>query len=121
MTRDLVVKLTHGVGEGPERVAQAFTVAATAVSMGVEVSVWLTGNAVELALPGTAEAFELPQSAPLVELRDIIVDNGQLVVCTQCAARRGISAADLVAGATIAGSATFVEQVLADGTQALVY
>lgn len=121
MTRSLVVKLTHGVNDGAERVAQAFTVAASAASMGAHVSLWLTGDAVDLALPGTAEAFELPESAPLAELREIIVDQGQLVVCTQCAARRGLRLEDLVAGAIIAGSATFVEQVLADGSQALVY
>lgn len=121
MSRSLVVKLTHGVGEGAERVAQAFTVAATAVSLGADVSLWLTGDAVEVALPGAAESFDLPESTPLAELRDIILGDGQLVVCTQCAARRGISTADLVSGAIIAGSATFVEQVLSPDTQALVY
>lgn len=121
MNRSLVVKLTHGVGEGPERVSQAFTVAATAASLGAEVSLWLTGDAVHLALPGTAEAFTLAESTPLVDLRDLIVGSGQLVVCTQCAARRGITEADLVLGAIIAGSATFVEAVLAPGCQALVY
>ena len=121
MTRSLVVKLTHGTGEGAERVAQAFTVAASAVSMGVEVSLWLTGDAVELALPGAAESFALPESTPLEELRDIVLSGGQLIVCTQCAARRGLSEPDLVPGATIAGSATFVEQVLSSDAQALVY
>lgn len=121
MNRSLVVKLTHGVGEGPERVAQAFTVAATAVSLGTEVSMWLTGDAVELALPGAAESFVLPESTPLAQLRDIVVSGAQLIVCTQCAARRGIVAPDLVDGAMIAGSATFVEQVLGADAQALVY
>jgi predicted peroxiredoxin len=121
VTRTLVVKLTHGVGDGAERVAQAFTVAASAVAMGAEVSVWLTGEAVELAVPGAAEAVELPESTPLSQLRDMILDGGQLIVCTQCAARRGLTQADLVDGAVIAGSATFVEQVLTDDSQALVY
>lgn len=121
MTRSLVVKLTHGVGEGAERVAQAFTVSATAVTLGVEVSLWLTGDAVELALPGAAEAFVLAESTPLDQLRDIIVEGGQLVVCSQCAARRGITEAALVPGGIIAGSASFVEQVLTPGAQALVY
>lgn len=121
MTRPLIVKLTHGVGEGRERVAQAFTVAATAVSLGGAVSLWLTGDAVELALPGTAETFVLPESAPLAELRDLVVSDGQLIVCTQCAARRGITTSDLVEGAIIAGSASFVEQVLSAEAQALVY
>ena len=57
-SRTLVVKLTSGA-DAPERCAQAFTVAATAVASGVEVSLWLTGEASWLALPGRAEEFSL--------------------------------------------------------------
>ena len=42
-------------------------------------------------------------------------------MCTQCAARREIAEADLLPGARIAGAASFVEEALAPGTQALVY
>ncbi len=118
--RALVVKCTAGV-EAPERCAQAFTVASVAVTAGSDVSMWLTGEAVWLAVPGRAEAFELPQSAPLAELRDVIIAGGRLTVCTQCAARRELGEADLVAGAVIRGSASFVDEILADGAQALVY
>ena len=118
--RTLVVKCTAGVEE-PERCAQAFTVAATAVAAGARVSLWLTGEAAWLAVPGRAEAFTLPHSAPLAELRDAVIAGGMLTVCTQCAARRGIEADQLVAGAVIRGSASFVDECLADGAQALVY
>ena len=120
MARALVVKVTAGA-DGPERCAQAFTVAATAVAAGVEVSLWLTGEASWFALPGRAEAFELPHSAPLAELRDSVLSGGRLTLCTQCAARRGITEVDLLPGARLAGSTTFVEEVLTDGVQALVY
>ena len=50
-----------------------------------------------------------------------MLDLGRLVVCTQCAARRGIVAGDLREGVTIAGAAVFAEQVLGEGVQALVY
>jgi predicted peroxiredoxin len=120
LSRTLVVKCTAGAEE-PERCAQAFTVASTALAAGAEVSLWLTGEATWLATPGRAEAFELPQSAPLAELRDAVLAGGRLTVCTQCAARRGITEADLVPGAVIAGSASFVAEVLAPDAQALVY
>jgi predicted peroxiredoxin len=42
-------------------------------------------------------------------------------VCTQCAARREITPGDLLHGVRIAGAAVFVEEVLADDAQALVY
>jgi predicted peroxiredoxin len=44
-----------------------------------------------------------------------------VTLCTQCAARRGIAEADLIDGVRIAGAATFVAEVTADETQALVY
>jgi predicted peroxiredoxin len=118
--RMLVVKCTVGVEE-PERCAQAFTVAATALAAGSGVSLWLTGEATWLAVPGRAETFELPYSAPLAELRDAVIAGGTLTVCTQCAARRGIDDAMLVPGARIAGSASFVDEILRPDVQALVY
>lgn len=120
MTRPLVVKATAGA-DAPERCSQAFTVAAVAVASGVEVSLWLTGEAAWLAVPGRAEEFVLAESAPLVDLRDAVLSGGRLTVCTQCAARRRLEPADLLAGVRIAGSAVFVEEVLGDGVQALVY
>jgi predicted peroxiredoxin len=96
-------------------------VAATAVAAGVSVSLWLTGEATWLALPGRAEQFELPHSAPLADLRDTLITGGQLTVCTQCAARRRITEQDVIAGVRIAGAATFVAECLRDQAQALVY
>jgi predicted peroxiredoxin len=119
-TRTLVVKLTSGV-EAPERLSQGFTVAATAVASGVEVSLWLTGEASWLAVPGRAEQFTLPYAAGLADLRDAVVAEGRLTVCSQCAARRDLSESDLVEGAQIRGAAAFVEEVMAPRARALVY
>ena len=120
MGRSLVVKVTAGSNE-PERCSQAFTVAATALATGVPVSLWLTGESAWFALPGRAAEFELPHAAPLVDLLDALVAGGQVTLCTQCAARRGIEPKDIIDGVRVAGSATFVEEVLADDVQALVY
>ena len=119
-SRRLVVKVTSGQ-EAPERLSQAVTVAATAVASGVAVSLWLTGEASWLAVPGRAEEIVLPHAAPLAELRDLLLSSGRVTVCTQCAARREITAGDLLPGAEIRGAAAFVEEVLQDGVQALVY
>jgi predicted peroxiredoxin len=120
MVRPLVVKVTCGADE-PERCNQAFTVAAAAVASGAEVSLWLTGEAAWFGVPGRAEAFALPEAAPLADLLAAVVAAGRVTVCTQCAARRGIGEADLRDGVRIAGSALFTEEVLADAAQALVY
>jgi predicted peroxiredoxin len=120
MARLLVVKATAGA-DAPERCAQAFTVASTAAASGVDVSFWLTGESTWFAVPGRAAAFELPHSAPLVDLLAILLDNARVTACTQCAARRSIGADDVLPGIRIAGAAVFVEEIMSDGAQALVY
>lgn len=116
--RSLVVKCTT---TEPEPCSQAFTVTATALAAGAPASLWLTGDATFLATPGRAEAFALPFAPPLDELRDAILAEGSLTVCVQCAKRRGIEADDLLPGVRLAGAATFVDEVLREGAQALVY
>jgi predicted peroxiredoxin len=118
--RSLVIKCTAGV-EDAERCNQAFTVAASAIAAGADVSLWLTGEAAWLAVPGRAEDFSLELAGSLAESRDLVVEQGRLVVCSQCAARRSITADDVVEGAQIAGAVVFAEEVLRDGVQALVY
>ncbi len=120
MAKKLVIKVTAGA-DAPERCSQAFTVAAVAVASGVDVSLWLTGESAWFALPGRAAEFELPHAAPLPDLLDSIVAGGRLTLCTQCAARRDITEKDVIEGVRIAGAQVFVQEALADGTQALVY
>lgn len=120
MPSRLLVKATAGQ-DAPERCAQAFTVSSVAAASGVMVSLWLTGEASWFAVPGRAEQFALPHSAPLHELRDAVLGAGTMTLCTQCAARRGIGEADVIAGVRLAGAAVFVAEALEEGTQALVY
>jgi predicted peroxiredoxin len=120
MGRRLVIKVTAGA-DAPERCSQAFTVAATAAAAGVGVSLWLTGESAWFALPGRAADFELPHSAPLDDLLSAVLAAGTVTLCTQCAARRGIAPDAVIAGVRIAGAAAFVEEVVADDVQALVY
>jgi predicted peroxiredoxin len=118
--RSLVVKLTQGA-ETPETANQAFTVAATALATGVAVSMWLTGEASWFSLPDRAGDLGLAHATPLADLRATILAGGTLTVCSQCAARRGITEGDVLDGVRLAGSASFVEEVLGDDAQALVY
>lgn len=120
MASNLVIKVTAGA-DAPERCNQAFTVAATAVASDVPVSLWLTGEAAWFALPGRADGFDLPHAAPLPDLLASVLALGTVTVCSQCAARRDITPDDVIPGVRIAGSATFVSEVVADNAQALVY
>jgi predicted peroxiredoxin len=120
VVRPLVVKVTCGA-EDPERCNQGFTVAATALASGAEVSLWLTGEAAWYGVPGRAEEFALPHASPLASLLVAVLAGGQVTVCTQCAARRGIDADDVLPGVRIAGAAVFAEEILQPDVQALVY
>lgn len=120
MSRGLVVKVTCGV-EQPERCNQGFTIAATGAASGVPVSLWLTGEAAWLAVPGRAADLDLPLATPLPDLLDAVLAAGTVTVCGQCAARRSLSEADLLPGVRIAGAPVFVEEALGEGVQALVY
>jgi predicted peroxiredoxin len=120
MARSLVVKVTVGA-EDVERLAQGLTVAATAAASGIDVSLWLTGEATWLALPGRAQEVELEHSAPLDQLLDVILATGRITVCTQCAQRRGLAEEVLIEKITIAGAATFVAEAMAPEAQALIY
>lgn len=120
-TRRLVVKITSGP-EALERLNQGVMVAATALASGVEVSLWLSGEAVWLAVPGRAEDWVLPHATSLADLRDSLLEGGaQVTVCGQCAVRRELTGEDLMAGTQIRGVASFVEEVLSDDTASLVY
>ncbi len=120
MSRNLVLKLTVA-GEAPERCAQGLTVAATAVASGIAVSLWLTGDAVFFAVPGREPNIELPYSAPMPDLIAAVIEGGQVTACTQCLARRELTAEDLAPGVRIAGAAGFLDEALGDQAQALVY
>jgi predicted peroxiredoxin len=118
--KKLVIKILTGLND-PERTVQAFTVAASAIASGVDVSLWLTSDASDFALPGKAAKLTLAHAAPLEELLQSVLENGTVTLCTQCAQRRGITQEAVIKGIVIKGAASFVEEIMAEGVQALVY
>ncbi len=120
MSRALIIKLASGV-EAPERVSQAFTVAAIALASGIKVSLWLTGEASWFAIAGRAEEFQLAHSPSIADALKSLIAGARVTLCTQCAVRREIKDGDQIAGIRMAGAAVFVEEVISDNAQALVY
>ncbi len=121
MNRRLLVKCTADADD-LERVSQALTVSAVTATSGVPVSLWLTGDSVLLAVPGHADSLDpLPHATPFDDLIETVRTLGSITVCTQCAARRGLTEADLLSGVRIAGATAFAEECLAADVQALVY
>ena len=116
--RSLTLKVTVGQ-DAAETCLQGLTVAAIAAASGSAVSLWLTGEAVRLATVG--HDVLIPASPPASELLASVLALGSVTACTQCLARRELGPADLLAGVQVAGAASFVAEILAEGTQALVY
>lgn len=118
--RPLVIKVTCAADD-PERSNQAFTVAAATAAAGADVSLWLTGDAAAYAVAGGGPDLALEHATPVAQLLEVVLAAGRVTVCTQCAARRGITETDVAPGVRMAGAALFAEEVLGDQVQALVY
>lgn len=119
-SRNLVIKVMAGKDDA-ERCGQALNIAATAVASGVTVSLWLAGEAAWFALPGRAYDVTLAHSPPFGDLLASVIASGTVSLCTQCAARREITESDVIDGIRVAGAATFLSEITAPDTQALVY
>lgn len=100
---------SHGK-ENAERATLAFIVGNTAVASDNDAVVFLTSEGVRLATRGYADDVHEDGYAPVKELIDQYVSNGgTLIACSACCQPRGITEADLIDGAEIAGAARLVE------------
>jgi predicted peroxiredoxin len=116
----VVVNLATGL-EDPERVTVAFLVGGAAVEQGKNVTMFLTKEAVRLALPGTAEGVACEGCPPLPRLFQQFADGGgQLLVCPICFNTRKLDAGNLVANAKLGGATPLWEWV-AEGATVFSY
>ena len=84
MSDTILINLTTGL-EDPERVTIAFLVGSAAAQKGKRVAMFLTKEAVRLALPGHAHATACDGCPPLARLFEQFADGGgELLVCPIC-------------------------------------
>ena len=76
MARMVLINLATGV-EDPERVTVAFLVGGAAVERGDASAMWLTEEAIRLALPGHAEVVACDGCPPLSRLFEQYADGGE--------------------------------------------
>ena len=109
----VVINLATGL-EDPERVTVAFLVGGAAAAAGREVTMFLTKEAVRLAVPGVAEGVACDGCPPLATLTAQFAEaGGRLLVCPICSDARKIAADSLVENAQ-AGGATPLWQWIGD-------
>ena len=100
----VVINLATGL-EDAERVTVAFLVGGAAVEQGKQVAMFLTKEAVRLALPGHADAVACEGCPPLARLFQQYADGGgELLVCPICFSARKLDEGQLVANARLAGA-----------------
>jgi predicted peroxiredoxin len=100
----VVINLATGL-EDTERVTVAFLVGGAAAEGGKQVVMFLTKEAVRLALPGVAEAVACEGCPPLSRLVQQYADaGGRLFVCPICFNARKLDADGLVPNAELAGA-----------------
>ena len=96
MARKVLINLATGL-EDPERVTVALLVGGAALERGETVAMWLTKEAVRLALPGHAEGIACEGCPPLSQLFEQYTDGGgQLLVCPICFNARKLDQGALV-------------------------
>jgi predicted peroxiredoxin len=110
----VVVNLATGL-EDPERVTVAFLLAGAAVAQGKPTTMFLTKDAVRLALPGHAQGVACDGCPPLERLfEQYTTGGGELLVCPYCFNARKLDEAELVPGARIGGATPLFEWIGGD-------
>ena len=111
MAAKVVINLATGLEDG-ERVTVAFLVAGAAAAKGRQVAMFLTKEAVRLALPGHGEAVACDGCPPLPRLMQQYADaGGELLVCPICFNSRKLDEGKLVANARMAGATPLWEWI----------
>jgi predicted peroxiredoxin len=107
----VVINLATGLDDG-ERVTVAFLVADAALEQGKKVAMFLTKEAVRLALPGVADAVVCEGCPPLARLFEQYASGGgELLVCPICFNAKKLDEGQLVQNARLAGATPLWEWI----------
>ncbi len=110
--RELVVVMTHGMDH--ELSSVAFTIANGGITAGLQVSIFLTSAAVDLARKRAVDSVTVHPLEPLASLiKDFIARGGRLWACTPCVKARGYEQDDLIDGVEITGASKVHELIKA--------
>lgn len=116
MTKTLLIHGTHG-SEDSERAVLPFIVGNVAATSDQHTIVFLTSEGVRMATTGYAESVEKEGFQPAQDLIASYISNGGVLwACGACTKPRGITDADLIAGAKIVTAANLVEIMVGDAS-----
>ena len=121
MSNKAVVSLSTGL-EDSEKVTVAFLVAVGGAESGRPTLMFLTKEAVRLALPGFAQAVACEGCPPLPDLMDRYEKaGGRYLVCPICVDARKIDKSTLLANAAMGGTVPMWEWIGDEGATSFSY
>jgi predicted peroxiredoxin len=116
----VLINLATGL-EDQERVTIAFLVATAAQGAGKQVAIWLTKEAVRLAMPGYGVGVACEGCPPLPTLMQQFAEaGGELLPCPICISTRRLADAELLPNARPTG-ATPLWEWIGDGATVFSY
>ena len=116
MADKVLINLTTGM-EDSERVTVAFLTGGAALERGREVAMFLTKEAVRLAIPGHAVGVACEGCPPLERLFEQFAQGGgELLACPFCVNARRLDADGFVANARVAGATPMFDWLGDEGT-----
>jgi predicted peroxiredoxin len=108
----LVVVMTNGIAS--ELSSVGFTIANGGITAGLQVSVFLTSNAVDLVRKGGQAMTHVPPLDPLAALiADFQARGGVIWACPPCVKARGYGPEDLLDGVAIQGASAMHAEIKA--------
>jgi predicted peroxiredoxin len=111
MPTKAAISLTTGL-EDPEKVTVAFLVALGAAEQGRQTMMFLTKEAVRLAIVGTSQGVACEGCPPLPELAErYAAAGGRYLVCPLCFTTKHLDNAALVANASLGGTVPLWEWI----------
>ena len=121
MATKAVISLATGL-EDPEKVTVAFLVAIGAAETGRETMMFLTKEAVRLAVAGTAVGVACEGCAPLPDLlKRYEAAGGRFFVCPLCFNAKKLDADALIAGAEVNGTIPLWQWIGEEGATTFSY
>lgn len=121
MSNKAVVSLCTGL-EDSEKVTVAFLVAVGAAEAGRPTLMFLTKEAVRLALSGFATGVACEGCPPILDLMDrYVAAGGSYLVCPICFNARGLDAEGLIKGAEVGGTVPMWQWIGDEGATAFSY
>jgi predicted peroxiredoxin len=109
----LLIQGTHGT-EDAEKASLPFIVGNVAATAEQDTVIFLTSEAVRMATVGYADSIQHAENPPTGKiLADFVANGGRIWACGACTGPRGITADDLVDGATIVTAPNLVEALAA--------